>query len=161
MLISQRHFDGPVLEPLPGLFHGLPHKYPKIHGPRDYCPPCPPLGGPAFAVCGRQVGRWQLDSKTERSLRCLLAKATWWIKCNSNNLRDNWKKQLDKHKVGGMIKEKFMNLWGILYSALHIHRWFSALYNIETTQGRFIASSAARSGGGLLLPHWPVYQNAE
>ena len=31
----------------------------------------------ASAVCGRQVGRWQLDSKTERSLRCLLAKATW------------------------------------------------------------------------------------
>ena len=22
-------------------------------------------------MCGRQVGRWQLDSKTERSLRCL------------------------------------------------------------------------------------------
>ena len=31
----------------------------------------------ASAVCGRQVGRWQLDSKTERSLRCFLAKATW------------------------------------------------------------------------------------
>ena len=30
----------------------------------------------ASAVCGRQEGRWQLDSKTERSLRCLLAKAT-------------------------------------------------------------------------------------
>ena len=35
-------------------------------------------------VCGRQMGRWQLDSKTEKSLRCLLAKATWWIKCNYN-----------------------------------------------------------------------------
>ena len=33
----------------------------------------------AFIVYGRQVGRWQLDSKTERSLRCLLAKATWRI----------------------------------------------------------------------------------
>ena len=31
----------------------------------------------ASAVRGKQVGRWQLDSKTERSLRCLLAKATW------------------------------------------------------------------------------------
>ena len=31
----------------------------------------------ASNVCGRQMGRWQLDSKTERSLRCLLAKATW------------------------------------------------------------------------------------
>ena len=31
----------------------------------------------ASTVCGRQVGRGQLDSKTERSLRCLLAKATW------------------------------------------------------------------------------------
>ena len=31
----------------------------------------------ASAVCGRQVGRWQLGLKTERSLRCLLAKATW------------------------------------------------------------------------------------
>ena len=31
----------------------------------------------ASAVCGRQVGRWQLDSKTERSLRCPLPKATW------------------------------------------------------------------------------------
>ena len=38
----------------------------------------------ASAVCGRQVGRWQLDLKTERSLRCLLAKATWRIKCNYN-----------------------------------------------------------------------------
>ena len=28
-------------------------------------------------VVGRQVGRWQLDSKTERSPRYLLAKATW------------------------------------------------------------------------------------
>ena len=36
------------------------------------------------AVCGRQVSRWQLDSKTERSLRCLPAKATWRIKCNYN-----------------------------------------------------------------------------
>ena len=34
------------------------------------------------AVRGGQMDRWQLDSKTERSLRCLLAKATWWIKCN-------------------------------------------------------------------------------
>ena len=31
----------------------------------------------ASIVCGRQMGRWQLDSKTERSFRCLLAKATW------------------------------------------------------------------------------------
>ena len=31
----------------------------------------------AAAVCGRQVGKWQFDSKTEKSLRCLLAKATW------------------------------------------------------------------------------------
>ena len=38
----------------------------------------------ASAVCGRQVGRWQLYSKTERSLLCLLAKSTWWIKCNYN-----------------------------------------------------------------------------
>ena len=28
----------------------------------------------------RRVGRGQLDSKTERSLRCLLGKATWQIK---------------------------------------------------------------------------------
>ena len=35
----------------------------------------------AFIMYGRQVCRWQLDS---RSLRCLLAKATWWIKCNYN-----------------------------------------------------------------------------
>ena len=38
----------------------------------------------SLRVCGKQVGRWQLDSKTERSLCCLLAKATWWIKCNYN-----------------------------------------------------------------------------
>ena len=31
----------------------------------------------ASAVCGRLVSRWQLDSKTERFLRCLLAKTTW------------------------------------------------------------------------------------
>ena len=30
------------------------------------------------------VDRWQLDSKTERSFCCLLAKATWCIKCNYN-----------------------------------------------------------------------------
>ena len=30
------------------------------------------------------MDRWQLDSKTERSLRCFLTKATWWIKCNYN-----------------------------------------------------------------------------
>ena len=33
-------------------------------------------------MCSRQVGKWQLNSKNERSLHCLLAKATWWIKCN-------------------------------------------------------------------------------
>ena len=31
----------------------------------------------ASAVCGRQMGKWHLNSKTERPLRCLLAKATW------------------------------------------------------------------------------------
>ena len=31
----------------------------------------------ASTAYGRQVGRWQLDLKTKRSLRCLLAKATW------------------------------------------------------------------------------------
>ena len=31
----------------------------------------------ASTLWGRLVGRWQLDSKTERSLRYLLAKATW------------------------------------------------------------------------------------
>ena len=36
----------------------------------------------ASTVCGKQVGRWQLDSKTERSLRYLLAKGIRWIKCN-------------------------------------------------------------------------------
>ena len=35
-------------------------------------------------VCGKQMDRWQLGSKTERSLRYLLAKATWGIKCNYN-----------------------------------------------------------------------------
>ena len=38
----------------------------------------------ASTVCGREVGRWQLDSKTKRFLRCLLPKATWWIKYNYN-----------------------------------------------------------------------------
>ena len=38
----------------------------------------------AYAVCGRQVARRQLDSKIDMSLRCLLAKATWEIKCNYN-----------------------------------------------------------------------------
>ena len=31
----------------------------------------------ASTVCGKQVVRWQFDSKTERSLRSYLAKATW------------------------------------------------------------------------------------
>ena len=31
-----------------------------------------------YAVCGRQVDKmWQLNSKAERLLCCLLAKATW------------------------------------------------------------------------------------
>ena len=38
----------------------------------------------ASAVYGRQVGRWQLDSKIERFLCCLLAKSTSLIKCNYN-----------------------------------------------------------------------------
>ena len=38
----------------------------------------------AFIASGRLVGKWQLDSKTKRSLCCLLAKASWWIKCNYN-----------------------------------------------------------------------------
>ena len=38
----------------------------------------------ATTVCGKQMDRWQLGSKTERSLRYLLAKATWGIKCNYN-----------------------------------------------------------------------------
>ena len=33
----------------------------------------------ASTECGEQVGRWQLDSKTARSFRCHLAKATCWI----------------------------------------------------------------------------------
>ena len=35
-------------------------------------------------LCNRQVDRWQLDSKTEGSLRCHLAKATWQIHCYYN-----------------------------------------------------------------------------
>ena len=31
----------------------------------------------ASVVCGRQVGRWQLDSKTERYFCCLLANKAW------------------------------------------------------------------------------------
>ena len=31
----------------------------------------------ASTICGRQVGRWQLDLKTERSLPCLLTKVAW------------------------------------------------------------------------------------
>ena len=39
----------------------------------------------ASTVRGRQADRWHLDSKTERFLRCLLVKATWWwIKCTFN-----------------------------------------------------------------------------
>ena len=37
-------------------------------------------GSEASTVCGRQMSRWQLDSKTER----FLAQATWWIKCCYN-----------------------------------------------------------------------------
>ena len=32
----------------------------------------------------RQLGRWQLDLKMERSIHCLLATATWRVKCNFN-----------------------------------------------------------------------------
>ena len=31
----------------------------------------------ASDLCGRQVGRWQFDTKTEKFLRCLLVKVTW------------------------------------------------------------------------------------
>ena len=41
--------------------------------------------GETFTVCSRwRLGRWQLDSKTGKSLRYLLTEATWWIKCNYN-----------------------------------------------------------------------------
>ena len=35
------------------------------------------------------IDRWQLDLKTKSSLRCLLAKATWWMNCNK--LHSNFK----------------------------------------------------------------------
>ena len=38
----------------------------------------------ASPTCGRLVDRWGLDSKTEISLLCILANATWWTKCNYN-----------------------------------------------------------------------------
>ena len=41
------------------------------------------------------VGRWQLNSKPERSLCCLLAKVTWWIKCNCNYNNINSKSTLN------------------------------------------------------------------
>ena len=34
----------------------------------------------------KQIGRLQLDLKTEQSFRCLLAKSTWWIKCNYDTI---------------------------------------------------------------------------
>ena len=41
----------------------------------------------SMRVVVRQVGRGQLDSKTERSLCCHLAKETWRMKCNYNKLQ--------------------------------------------------------------------------
>ena len=49
----------------------------------------------AFTVSGKQEGRWQLNSKTKRTLCCLLAKASWWIKCNYNQSC----KSADKYKL--------------------------------------------------------------
>ena len=40
-------------------------------------------------VCGRQVGRWQLDSKTERFLPCFLAKTILWTKCDYSLFGDS------------------------------------------------------------------------
>ena len=38
MLISQGHLDGPAET----------NGFPDAHGPRGYCTPCPPLGGPEW-----------------------------------------------------------------------------------------------------------------
>ena len=35
----------------------------------------------------KQMGRWQLDAKNAKLLRCLLAEETCWIKCNYNEKR--------------------------------------------------------------------------
>ena len=40
-------------------------------------------------VCGRQVGKWQLNLKTKRFFCCLLAKATWWIK-QITKIKGHW-----------------------------------------------------------------------
>ena len=44
----------------------------------------------ASTVCGRQMGWWQLDLKTDKSLCCLLAEVTWPIKCNYNRSFSNF-----------------------------------------------------------------------
>ena len=53
------------------------------------------------------VDGWQLDSKTERSLRCLLAMATWRIKCNYNYLTETLKKAV-KNEAKNSRKN---NIW--------------------------------------------------
>ena len=40
----------------------------------------------ASAVCGKHGERWQLDSKTERSLRCLLARKVLSLSPGQRNL---------------------------------------------------------------------------
>ena len=61
---------------------------------------------------GRQVGRWLLNSKTESSLRCIVVKATWQIKCDYTKFIDE-----QRWRSGGrpcledVLKDTFWSPW--------------------------------------------------
>ena len=66
------------------------------------------------------VGRWHLDSTTEKSLLCLLIKAIWWINCHYNTytvygslkLVDDF---VVNNGVGHRIQEKKCHFYDDIY----------------------------------------------
>ena len=78
----------------------------------------------------RQVDRWQLDSKAERSLHCLLAKAACWIECNYNQKLDffRWiltprfekqRKKIFQSRITELStphNSKFLTWWKMIHS---------------------------------------------
>ena len=63
----------------------------------------------ASTVCGRQMGRWQLYSKTERSLCCLLANASWRIKCNYHyKMRNQLSKPIIDYDIQSWAPQVFL-----------------------------------------------------
>ena len=111
----------------------------------------------ASSVCGKQVGRWQLDSKTQRFLRCLLAMATWWIKCNYRTLHyipfvaTGLTKQFTAVAVGLMLAD-FLTLQNFCQRTLNPNPGNSSYFWSEHACSFFL--KLVRSTKLLLSSNW-------